>query len=229
MKNLCTFHGGAIYSKDKNKLKEIEDNLNKNVDYPLISSLKLLFFCMLIDIVYSKYIFNFFTYYVLKLSFKKIDQAIYPGVYPKLYQIKPKHYDYNFQKHFAIAGIENLKTLQSKINSRIQKVKLYEFYLKKGLAINDFSFYEINSFIEYQILLKKNKNKFLSQELLKIGYDIRHTWYVNSVRFLSLNFDLKKFSNCEYLHERVLSLPVHNNISEDDIKKICDLINFHES
>ena len=77
------------------------------------------------------------------------------------------------------------------------------------MAINDFSFYEINSFIEYQILLKKNKNKFLSQELLKIGYDIRHTWYVNSVR--------------------VLSLPVHNNISEDDIKKICDLINFHES
>jgi perosamine synthetase len=229
MKSLCTFHGGAIYSKDKIKLKEIEDNLNKNTDYPLISSLKLLFFCMLIDIVYSKHIFNFFTYYILKFSFKKIDQVIYPGVYPKLYQIKPKHYNYKYQKNFSIAGIENLQTLQSKIDCRIQKVKLYEFYLKKGLAINHFNFYEINSFIEYQILLKKNKSKFLSKELLKIGYDIRHTWYVNSVRFLNLNFNTKNFSNCENLHEKVLSLPVHNNISEEDIKKICDLINFYET
>ena len=229
MKNLCTFHGGAIYSKDKIKLKEIENNLNKNTDYSLISSIKLLFFCMLIDIAYSKYIFNFFTFYVLKFSFKKIDQVIYPGVYPKLFQMKPKYYNYKFQKNFAIAGIENLKVLQSKMDSRIQKVKLYELYLNKGLAINHFSFYEINSFIEYQILLKKNKNKFLSKELLKIGYDIRHTWYVNSVRFLNLNFDIKNFSNCEHLHESVLSLPVHNNISEKDIKKICNLINFYES
>ena len=76
MKNLCTFYGGAIFSKDKIKLKEIENNLNKNTDYPLISSLKFLFFCMLIDIVYSKHIFNFFTYYVLKLSIKKIDQVL---------------------------------------------------------------------------------------------------------------------------------------------------------
>ena len=229
MKNLSTFHGGAIYSRDKIKLKEIENNLNKNIDYPLIPSLKLLFFCMLIDIAYSKHIFNFFTYYVLKFSFKKIDQVIYPGVYPKLYETKPKHYNYKFQKNFAIAGIENLKDLQFKMNNRIQKVKLYEFYLKKGLAINHYSFYEINSFIEYQILLKKNKNKFLSKELLKIGYDIRHTWYVNSLRFLNLNFDIKNFSNCEKLHDSVLSLPVHNNILEKDIKKICNLINFYEN
>ena len=44
MKNLCTFHGGAIYSKDKSKLNKIKKNLNKNIDYPLIDSLKLIFF-----------------------------------------------------------------------------------------------------------------------------------------------------------------------------------------
>ena len=115
------------------------------------------------------------------------------------------------------------------MDKRIQKVKLYEAYLNKGLAINHFSFYEINSFLEYQILLKKNNNKFLSQELLKIGYDVRHTWYINSVRFLNLNFNVKDFSNCEHLHERVLSLPVHNKISDKDIKKICNLINFYEN
>ncbi len=228
MKNLCTFHGGAIFSKDKIKLNEIENNLNKDNNYPLFLSFKLLFFCMLINIFYSRYIFNYLTYYILKLNLKKIDKLIYPGVYPKSNNQIPKHYHYKYQKNFAIAGIENLKILKSKINNRIENVKLYEIYLNRGLIINSFSFYKINSFLEYPILLKKNNNKFLSKELLKIGYDIRHTWYVNSIRFLNLNFNLENFSNCEYLHERVLCLPTHNKISKIDIIKICNLINFYE-
>ena len=126
MKNLCTFHGGAVYSKDKLKLDEIENNLSKNTDYPTILSLKLVFFSMLIDFLYSKYIYNIFTHNILKLSLKRLDQFMYPGVYPKFSNKKPTHYNYNFQKNFAIAGIENLKVLQNKIDSRIQKVKLYE-------------------------------------------------------------------------------------------------------
>ena len=49
MKNLCTFHGGAIYCKNKLKFSEIEKNLKKNINYPIISSLRLLLFCSLID------------------------------------------------------------------------------------------------------------------------------------------------------------------------------------
>ena len=97
------------------------------------------------------------------------------------------------------------------------------------MIINDFSFYGINSFLEYPILLKKNKNIFLSKQLLKIGYDIRHTWYVNSARYLKCDYNLSDFPNCEYLHEKVLSLPTHDNILEKDIIKICNLINFHEN
>ena len=64
MKNLCTFHGGLIYSKDKFKLNEIENNLKKNIDYPIISSLKLVFFSMLIDLLYNKHIYNFYTLHI---------------------------------------------------------------------------------------------------------------------------------------------------------------------
>ena len=51
---------------------------------------------------------------------------------------------------------------------------------------------------------------------------------MNSVRYLKLNFEVKDFSNCEYLHERVLSLPTHKNITEKDIINISNLINFYE-
>ena len=229
MKHLCTFHGGAIYCKDESKLYEIEQNLKKNINYPIIASLKLTFFCMFIDILYNKYIYNFFTHYILLLSIKKLEKLMNPNVYPKFFKIVPDHYNYKFQGGFAIAGIENLKSLETKIDSKIKKVKLYENYLDKSLRINSFNYYDINSFLEYPILLKKNNNKFLSKELLKIGYDIRHTWYVNSIRYLKLNFNLENFYNCEHMHEKVLSLPTHDQISEKDIIRICELINLHEN
>ena len=81
---------------------------------------------------------------------------------------------------------------------------------------------------QIKINIKKNKNKFLSKKLLNIGYDIRHTWYVNSLRYLPLNFSLGSFVNCELLHEKILSLPTHDLISENDIIRICNLINFYE-
>jgi dTDP-4-amino-4,6-dideoxygalactose transaminase len=228
MKNLCTFHGGAIICKNKSKLDEIESNLKNNSNYPLITTLKLFLFCIFIDLLFNNHVYNFFTHFILKLSIKKIDQLIYPGVYPKINKLKPKHYNYKFQSNFAIAGIENLKVLEFEHQKKIKKVKLYEKYLNKNLKINNFISYQINSFLEYPILLKKKKNKFLSKELLKIGYDIRHTWYVNSLKYLPLNFSLKNFDNCEFLHKKILSLPTHDRISENDIIKICDLINFYE-
>lgn len=228
MKQLCTFHGGAIYSKDRFKLIEIEKNLDQNVNYPMMKSLKLFFFCILIDFFYNRFVFNFFTYYILKLPIRKLEKLMNPNVYPQFFENTPDHYNYKFQSNFAVAGIENLKTLKNKIHNKIEKVKLYEKNLDKKLIINNFSFYEVNSFLEYPILLKKNNSKFLSKELLKIGYDIRHTWYVNSSRYLSNNCEFNDFSNCENLHEKVLSLPTHDKILEEDIIKISKLINFFE-
>lgn len=228
MKHLCTFHGGAIYCKDVSKFHEIKQNLKNNINYPIIKSLKLVFFCILIDIFYSKYIYNFFTHQILMLSVNKLEKMMNPNVYPKFSKFIPDHYNYKFQNHFAVAGIENFKNFDAKIDNKIKKVKLYEYYLDNSLKINYFSNYKINSFLEFPILLKKNDSKFLHNKLLKIGYDIRHTWYVNNIRYLKLNFNLQDFKNCENLHEKVLSLPTHDKISEKDIINICKLINFHE-
>ena len=100
------------------------------------------------------------------------------------------------------------------MSSRIKKVKLYESKLNKNLLINKFNFYNINSFLEYPILLKNNNNRFLSSILLQHGYDVRHTWYVNSTRYLKLKYKLKDFPNCEILHNKILSLPTNNNFSK---------------
>lgn len=228
MKHVCTFHGGAIYCKDESKFNEIYQNLKNNINFPIIKSLKLVIFCILIDIFYSKYVYSFFTHHILKLSISSLEKLMNPNVYPKFPKSIPDHYNYNFQNSFAIAGVENLKNYEAKIDNRIKKVKLYERYLDKSLTINFFSNYKINSFLEFPILLKRKDNKFIHHQLLKKGYDIRHTWYVNIARYLKLNFNLEDFKNCEYLHEKALSLPTHDKISEIDIINICNLINYYE-
>ena len=228
MKNLCTFHGGAIICKNKLKFDQINKNLKLNINYPFIDSIKLLFFCIIIDFFYSKYVYKFFTNFFLKLTIKKLDKLMYPGVYPRIYKEKPNHYNFKFQNNFAIAGIENLKNIKTKINNRINNVKLYEKYLNKNVKINNYDYYNINSFLEYPILLKKNKNKFLSKVLLNKGYDIRHTWYVNSARFFKKDYKVENLPNCENLHENILSLPTHSKINELDIINITNLINFYE-
>ena len=112
---------------------------------------------MLIDTLYNKFVYSFFTHYILMLSFKKLEKIVYPNIYPKLLKKIPSHYKYKFQSNFAIAGIENFKCLDNQINDRIEKVKLYEKYLDKNLKITNYDSYEINSFLEYPILLKKKK------------------------------------------------------------------------
>ena len=58
-----------------------------------------------------------------------------PNVHPKFFNFTPEHYKYNFQSSFAIAGIENLKSLETKNKYKIKKVKLYENYLDNSLRI----------------------------------------------------------------------------------------------
>ena len=232
MKNLCAFNGGLIYAKNKKKLKEIENNLQKNKNFPRFKALKIIIFCILIDIIYNKYIFSYFTFYILKFckkfKIKFFEKIIYPGVYPKILFKKPNHYDYNFFSNFSYIGIKNIFLLNKRTNDRIRKVKLYEKYLNKNLLINNFKNYFDNSFLEFPILFKKNRNKLISEILFKKGYDIRHTWYVNNFHFRKLNNKKNIFKNSELLHNYILTLPTNNHFLENDIKKICRIINKNE-
>ena len=229
MKNLCTFNGGALYVKNSKELKKIKINLNKNINYPIAASIKLISLCLLIDILYNKIIFNLFTYYLLKLfkitNIKYFEKIIYPGLYPTFKNKIPLHYNYHFNKYFSIAGIMNLETIEKKKQEKIANAKIYEKHIDNELKINKFHNYNNNAFLEYPILLKKKNNKDVSKLLLGEGYDIRHTWYVNNLKYQKLNHKVNSYRNCEYLKNQILTLPTNNYFKENDIIKICNFIN----
>lgn len=232
MKSLCTFNGGAIFAKNDNDLFKIKQQMETEINYPKSKSIRLVLFTLMIDIIYNKFIFKFVSYYLLNLvnyfNISFLEKIIYPGVYPKINEFKPNHYNYKFCKNYSYAGIVNLRLAKHRQENRIKNVKIYEREIKKNLKIFDCKNYEINSFLEYPILLKKNTNDILSKILFQKGYDVRHTWYVNSANFKKFNYADNEFPNSQLLQNYILSLPTNSYFQEKDIIKICNIINKYE-
>lgn len=233
MKSLCTFNGGAIFARNDNDLINIKNQMSSDINYPKSKCVKLILFTLMIDIIYNKYLFNFISYYLLKavkyFNISFLEKIIYPGVYPKISKYKPGHYNYKFCNYFSYAGIINLKLSKDRHEKRIRNVKIYEREINQNLKIFNCENYEINSFLEYPILLKKNTNEILSKKLFEMGYDVRHTWYVNSANFKRFDYLESEFPNSQKLQNYVLSLPTNNYFNEIDIVKISNIINKHEA
>ena len=59
---------------------------------------------------------------------------------------------------------------------------------------------------------------------MKEGYDVRHTWYINNMKYKE-DLNKENFKNTFLIEEKILCLPLHENISNADIKSISSIIN----
>ncbi len=224
MKNFMAFNGGILFCKNKNDFKKIKLELINNKSYSYILAFKKIFLALCIDIFYNKYLFNFFTYYILllfqKSNIKFHEKIIYPGLNYKKKKTLPSHYRYNFFEPFSYAALTNLGKINYELKNKISKVKYYQKNLKKNFIISKYKNFHSNAFLEYPILVN---NKYeLCKEFLNKGFDLRHTWYLNN----SLK---KKYPNSQFLEERLITLPTHVGFSNSDIKKISKKINLHQN
>lgn len=222
MKNFMAFNGGILYCKRKSDFKKIKLQLKNNVKYSNFLAIKKIILALCIDIFYNKHSFNFFTYYILlffqKLNIKFHEKIIYPGLSYKKNKNLPKHYKYNFYSPFACAAIINLNKINQEIKRKIYKAKCYEKNLKKDFILVKYKNFKSNAFLEYPILVSQKYK--LCKKLLIEGYDLRHTWYLN-------NSSKKKFPNSQFLEDKLITLPTHNDISYLDIQMISKKINLN--
>jgi dTDP-4-amino-4,6-dideoxygalactose transaminase len=225
MKNICLLNAGALYVKDKKKYNLIKSELNKKKFFPFFKFLNLFFLSLLINFLFSKFIYNLFTFFIIRNVNQKnsyLIKKIYPGLFPQIYKKIPEFFNYDFFSPLAKAGIFQLKKFQSDHFARIQKIKIYEKYLKdcKNLDLFKFNNYYENSFLEYPILLKNKTNTYIHDKLSKSGIDIRKKWYLNNLTIKTFNKNKLYLKNCDFLSKKILCLPVHSQISIDDIKEI---------
>ena len=226
MKNICLMNGGALYVQDKKKYNQISRNISKKIKFPLLKFINLLFFSLLINFSFCKFIYNIFTFKVLQYGYSKenfLIRKIYPGLFPFLSNKTPESFNFDFNTPLATAGIYQLKDFKRKHLERVNKVKFYNKLLKnfKQIKLLKFQTYHENSFLEYPIIIKNKNNKDVHTFLLKAGFDIRKKWYINCSTLKKFRIREINFPNVKKIDETILCLPVHDKINS---KYMRDLI-----
>ena len=229
MKNICLFNGGALYVQDKKKYNQIKENIKQKVKFPFLRFLNLFLFSIIINIIFSKFFYNLFTFRILKYSYYKnnfLIKKIYPGLYPYLSKHTPKSYDYDFCNLLGTAGVYQIDNFRFQQLDRVKKIKYYNYFLKriKNIKLLEYKKYYENSFLEYPIILKKFSNKFVHEKLLENGFDIRKKWYLNCNNLKKFKNKSFKSKNIDIVDNHIICLPLHDKINKKYIKNISLLL-----
>ena len=226
VKNLNTFTGGALYIKDSNIFNDYVSK-RKVKKYPISKTLNLLFTAIFIKFFFNNYCYQITHFFLQFVYLKKINfvlKKIYPVLFHKLEKKIPDYYFYDFNWYLNDVGIYNLKKIQKDLEERIVKAKLYKRLISNDVAIKTNCISGDNAILEFTIILKNKNNQKTHSELMKEGYDVRHTWYINNMKYKE-DLNKENFKNTFLIEEKILCLPLHKNISNADIKNISSIIN----
>jgi len=245
-KIISSIGGGFILMDDKQKIDYIERLLEKDLKLPSKSILiKICIFYLKISIVTSKYIFNFFTYYVFlifsKISKKKFDELQRP-TFKYTHKDKTIYDNPTIQRSLPLEMFSQFTDLQAKIaiktfnnnvNFGLKKRQHLAKILYEKLSSKTKKFvpilvgkYDENAYWHFPIAVESSiKNEFQTY-LMKKGYDV--VGYGLRLCSHELAFENYKSNliNAKYVHDNTLFLPLFENLKENEIKKIADDINY---
>jgi len=121
-------------------------------------------------------------------------------------------------------GLVQLKKLSKFLRNRREIARIYKEELKKYGEFQRVPKDRVHPYFLFGILVEPKKREKLIQELRKNGIGVKVTWKpVHLQRPYKDEFSLKKFTNAEYLYKRIISLPIHNKMNEEDAKEIVSI------
>ena len=226
MKNICAIFGGALVTSNKDIYNYA---IKKESEYKKFSNFlyfkKVLLF-LILKLSLSKFFYNYFFFYVIKIAtIKKIKPLLnifYPALKFKSKINLPDNY-YSKISNLSLNIVSNYiqsDDLEIETNARKENNKLYQKYFQNQkyvqiLKINDFNY---QNFLDYPILVK-NKDDLVNF-LLNRGLETRIHFYSNceDVR------DLVNNKNSQNFEDRIICLPSHSKISHNKINEYCSSI-----
>ena len=226
VKNLNTLNGGALYIKDNDKFKKYLSNKNKK-NFPYVQTINLLLTVAIIKLISNNYVYQVFHYFLKLVYLKKINfilKKIYPILFHNFEKKLPQIYSYDFNWIMNDVAIYNLKRIEKNYNERCAKAKLYNKLISDKVATKTNCFSSDNALLEYTLILKNIDNRKAHTILMRNGYDVRHTWYINNLKKYN-DKEINNFKDTNQIEDKVFCLPLHPNISETDIINITNIIN----
>lgn len=124
--------------------------------------------------------------------------------------------------------LAKLKVFDSEILSKNDIANLYSEKLNNVVEIQTIPENYVSSFAQYSILAKDATERNLIQENLKKANIASAIYYSTPLHlqgaFKYLNYNLSDFKVSEDISNRIISLPMHPYLSEDEITLITDVI-----
>ena len=227
MKNVSALFGGALATSNKDLAIFANKKINEYNNFPKVLYFKQIILFLLLKILLSKYVYNYFFYYIIKIASSRkillIQKLIYPSMKFEMKKKIPISY-YSKISNTSIKIIDHLLSDKESIkNELIRKSnnKSYFFHLQniKNIIIFPFNDYNFQNLLDFPIIVK-NKKK-LVDNLFENGLEVRSYFYDNCeiITGESENF------NAQHLEENLICLPSHSNISEKDVIKFSKVIN----
>lgn len=214
-KHLNTLGGGMIITKHRDffeKLVELRNTLNKPTYFQLF---KKLIKGEIASFFTKPILFYTLVYPSLRISRRDLVYRIFDENPKRAFT--PEHLT-AFSEFQAKLGLSQLKYIESKIRKRRKNAKIYDENLdnikkqEKVLGSNP-------SYLNYSVIIKKREK--VRRLLLAKGIDTQATW----MKDCSSLFYNKPLPISKFLEESVLYLPIHENLNEDDIRRISQTLN----
>ena len=168
---------------------------------------------------------------VRQLSWLGIDKDTYSrsteGSYKWKYDVPNVGFKYHGNSIMAAIGLVQLKYLDEDNDYRNYISSLYKKYLNDNIdTIKDNLYVEKSSKHLFQIKVHESKRESLINKLY--GEDIYPgVHYIDNTQYKMYNYAYGTCPNAHKLSNQLLTLPIHLDLVEDDIKRICKVINQH--
>ncbi len=220
------FFGGAISFKNKYKKNILDETYNwkklKSSQY-LKKCLQTLKF----EIYTNKYIFNFFTFTILKVF--RNNKSLYLNKKSYLQDnFKLDKTYFSLPSNNAIAEIyKKTSAYKNNLRQRQRISKIYFKYLKEISIINikeSKKIFDDNEFVHFLIFAKNLKHKeYLIKKLLNSGFYVGSFFYANCAKMKRFNRygSVKKINE---LSNTLITLPTHKRITINYAKNLSKKI-----
>ncbi len=226
MKNVCAIFGGSLVTSNKDIYNYSIKKNNEYKKFPRFFYLKKTILFLILKFSLSKYIYNYFFFYVIKIAtIKKIKPLLnmfYPALKFKNKTNLPENY-YSKISNLSLNIISNYiesNDLEIESAARKKNNKIYQDYFENHkyveiIKINDFNY---QNFLDYPIIVKKKDE--LVNFLLKRGLETRVHFYSNCEDIENLINN----KNSQDFEDQIICLPSHSKITLNKIKEYCSSI-----
>ena len=123
----------------------------------------------------------------------------------------------------AALGLVQLKKLPKFLRKRQEIAKIYKEELSKYGSFQRVPKGVKHPYFLFGILVKPKKRDKLCARMLSEGVQVKVTWKPVHLQKPYRNLTMKEFPAAEFLYKRIISLPIHNNLTEEDAKEVVSI------